>query len=44
LPVTGVVSTDDTEAQLKLLQHLLPLRVWQSRWLTVIERDDSPGE
>jgi transmembrane sensor len=44
LPVTGVVSTDDTEAQLKLLQHLLPLRVWQSRWLTVIERDDSQGE
>ncbi|MCU1733574.1 MULTISPECIES: FecR family protein [unclassified Pseudomonas] len=41
LPVTGVVATDDTDAQLQLLQRTLPLRVRQFPWLTVIERDDS---
>lgn len=41
LPVTGVVATGDTDAQLQLLQRTLPLRVRQFPWLTVIERDDS---
>lgn len=41
LPVTGVVATDDTHAQLQLLQRTLPLRVRQFPWLTVIERDDA---
>lgn len=42
LPVTGIVATDDTAAQLQLLQRTLPLRVRQWLWLTVIEQDDSP--
>lgn len=44
LPVTGIIATDDTDAQLKLLQRTLPLRVRLLPWLTVIERDDSPRQ
>lgn len=41
LPVTGMVGTDDLQAQLQLLQHSLPVRIRQLPWLTVIERDDA---
>lgn len=41
LPVTGILATDDPDAQLKLLERTLPLRVRLLPWLTVIERDDS---
>ena len=40
----GIIATDDTDAQLKLLQRTLPLRVRLLPWLTVIERDDSPRQ
>ena len=39
LPVTGIVGTGDTAAQLQLLQQSLPVRIRQLPWLTLIERD-----
>ena len=41
LPVTGIVGTDDLQAQLRLLQQSLPVRIRQLPWLTLIEPDDS---
>lgn len=41
LPVTGIVGTGDTAAQLQLLQQSLPVRIRQLPWLTLIERDPS---
>lgn len=41
LPVTGVVGTDDLQAQLQLLQHSLPVRIRRLPWLTIIERDEA---
>lgn len=39
LPVTGIVGTGDTAAQLQLLERSLPVRIRQLPWLTLIERD-----
>lgn len=41
LPVTGIVGTDDLQAQLQLLQQSLPVRIRQLPWLTLVERDES---
>ncbi len=37
LPVTGIVGTDDLDAQLKLLEEALPVRIRRLPWLTLIE-------
>lgn len=39
LPVTGIVGTADTAAQLQLLEQSLPVRIRKLPWLTLIERD-----
>ncbi|WP_437881425.1 FecR family protein [Pseudomonas sp. LRF_L74] len=37
LPVTGIFSTKDTDAQLQLLEKSLPIRIRQYPWLTLVE-------